>query len=71
MELTKERPHDDPTEATVFPRFLRATAAAYGDAPALTMTGTAEPDYSLSFAQIERRSAELARGLIARGIGKS
>ncbi len=49
---------------------LRATAAAYGDDVAVTLQGEGIPSESVSFAGIEQQSSELARGLIARGVGK-
>lgn len=60
----------DPIAATTFPQFVRAAGAAYGDRIALRLTGDTIPDDSISFAELDRRSAELARGLIARGVGK-
>ncbi len=59
-----------PEAATTFPQLIRATAAAYGDAPAIRLDGAAIPDEPLSYSQIERKSAQLARGLLARGVGK-
>jgi acyl-CoA synthetase (AMP-forming)/AMP-acid ligase II len=61
---------DDPRAANTFPQLIRAAAAAYGDSVAIVLKGDATPDDSASFTDLERRSAELARGLIARGIGK-
>jgi acyl-CoA synthetase (AMP-forming)/AMP-acid ligase II len=58
----------DPASATTFPQFLRATAAAYGDDVAVVHEDA--PDEQLTFADLDRKSAELARGLIARGVGK-
>ena len=60
----------DPKAATTFPQLIRATAAAYGDAPAVTLAGETIEDESASFVDIDRKSAEIARGLLARGIGK-
>jgi acyl-CoA synthetase (AMP-forming)/AMP-acid ligase II len=60
----------DPKAATTFPQLIRAAAAAYGDAPAIKLTGETIPDDSASFAELDRKSAEIGRGLIARGIGK-
>ena len=54
-------------EACTLPQLLRAAAAAYGDDPAVK----AEDGATLSFAALERRSADLARGLIARGAAAS
>lgn len=60
----------DPREATTFPQLVRAAAAAYGDAIAIRLAGETIPDEAVSFAELDRRSAEIARGLIARGVGK-
>lgn len=60
----------DPTSATTFPQLIRAAAAAYGDAPAVVLKGDGFPDEQASFAELERKSAELARGLLASGVGK-
>jgi acyl-CoA synthetase (AMP-forming)/AMP-acid ligase II len=61
---------DDPNLATTFPQFVRAAAAAYGDDIALKLEGETIADESISFAELDRKSAALARGLIARGVGK-
>lgn len=61
---------DDPRSANTFPQFVRAAAAAYGDAVAITLKGETIPDESLTFSELDRKSAELAKGLIARGAGK-
>jgi acyl-CoA synthetase (AMP-forming)/AMP-acid ligase II len=57
-------------EAKTLPQLIRAAAAAYGDDIAVKLKGQTLPDDAISFAELERRSAELARGFIARGIGK-
>ena len=56
--------------ARTFPQFLHAVADAYGDAPAVTLSGDSIPDDAVTFRELERRSAELARGLLAQGVGK-
>ena len=61
---------DDPLAATTLPQMIRAAAAAYGDDPAITLTIGDAPVETIGFAELDRRSGELARGLIARGIGK-
>ena len=66
---------DDPRAATTFPQLVRAAAAAYGEDVAVVLRGDDNregggADETISFAALDRRSAELARGLIARGIGK-
>jgi len=65
-----ERTLDDPRSATSFPRFVRAAAAAYGDGAAISLKGETIPDESLTFVELDQKSAQLARGLIARGVGK-
>jgi len=61
---------DDPRSANTFPQLLRAAAAAHGDKIAIVLKAASIPDEQMTFIELERRSAELARGLIARGIGK-
>jgi hypothetical protein len=53
---------NDPRAAETFPQLIRAAAAAYGDDIAITLRGETVPDDSISFAELDRRSAELARG---------
>ncbi|CAN7540935.1 fatty acid--CoA ligase family protein [Phenylobacterium sp. LjRoot225] len=60
----------DPQSATTLPQLVRAAAAAYGDAVAVVLKGDKVPDDQITFAELERTSAELGRGLIARGVGK-
>lgn len=69
MAETSSAPND-PVSATTFPGFVRAAAAAYGDRIAVRLTGDTIPDDEISFADLDRRSAALARGLLARGVGK-
>jgi acyl-CoA synthetase (AMP-forming)/AMP-acid ligase II len=64
---------DEPSEGSVadsVPSFLRAIAAEYGDNVAVRVDDGGTAIASLSFSQLERESAQLARGLIARGVGK-
>jgi acyl-CoA synthetase (AMP-forming)/AMP-acid ligase II len=56
--------------AKTYPQFLRAVALAYEDAPAVILRRPGIADQSLSYRDLESRSASLARGLLARGIGK-
>ena len=60
----------DPNAAVTFPQLVRAAAAAYGEAAAVTLKTEGAPDEHITFVELERRSAEIARGLIARGVGK-
>jgi acyl-CoA synthetase (AMP-forming)/AMP-acid ligase II len=60
----------DPKTATTFPQMIRAAAAAYGDSIAVVLSGETVPDDEITFNELERQSAELARGLVARGVGK-
>lgn len=56
--------------ATTFPQLVRAAAAAYGDDLAIKLQGDGVAEETATFVELERRSAELARGLIASGAGK-
>jgi len=60
----------NPAQARTFPQLIRAAAAAFGNDPAIVLRNEGEADEAIGFAELDRRSAELGRGLIARGIGK-
>lgn len=60
----------DPGAASTFPQLIRAAAAAYGDGIAVRLKGDTIPDDAVSFRELGLRSAELGRGLLARGAGK-
>ena len=60
----------DPRSARTMAQLLRMTAAAYGDDIAVVLRNEGEPDEAISFCDLERRSSELARGLISKGAGK-
>ena len=68
--MSHQTPAGDPSTAKTFPELVRAAAAAYGDDVAVTLSGDKIPSESATFAELDQRSAELAKGLIARGIGK-
>src|SRR5271155_3020161 len=55
----------DPKSARTIPALVRAMAEAYGDRPAVVLESE-----TLTYRELERRSAVLARGLLARGVGK-
>jgi acyl-coenzyme A synthetase/AMP-(fatty) acid ligase len=59
-----------PTDAQTFPQLVRATAAAYGDDPAIVLKAETIPDDAATFRELDARSALIAKGLIARGVGK-
>ncbi|MCW1402116.1 acyl--CoA ligase [Novosphingobium sp. MW5] len=59
-----------PEDARTFPQLIRAAAAAYGDAVAVRTEGEDGQPEEITFAALERQSADLARGLLARGVGK-
>jgi len=59
-----------PSEASTFARFVRAIATAYGDAIAVTLEDDGNVLSSVTYRELDKRSALLARGLLARGIGK-
>lgn len=67
---SRDENFDDPLSASTFCQLIRSAAAAFGDDIAITLEGESIPDESLSFAELDRQSAKLARGLIARGVGK-
>ncbi|HEX7854204.1 MAG TPA: class I adenylate-forming enzyme family protein [Sphingobium sp.] len=56
--------------AETFPQLIRATAARYGAEPAVVLSGEDIETETLSFIGLERVSAELARGMLARDVGK-
>ena len=56
--------------AETFPQLIRAAARLYGDETAIILSGEGIETEALSFAGLESASAELARGLLARGAGK-
>ncbi len=60
----------DPGSASTFPQLIRAASAAYGYDLAITLKGDSIPDDALSFRELEMKSAELGKGLLARGAGK-
>jgi acyl-CoA synthetase (AMP-forming)/AMP-acid ligase II len=59
-----------PDLAKTFPQLVRAAAAAFGGSIAIELEGEGGSAEAISFAALDRQSAELARGLIARGVGK-
>lgn len=60
----------NPAEAKTFPQLIRAAAAAYGDDTAIVLTAETIPDDAATFRELDERSALIAKGLIARGVGK-
>lgn len=60
----------NPTEATTFPELIRSAATTYGNATAITLDTDDGKTESLSFEDLEKQSAQLARGMLAHGIGK-
>jgi len=63
-------PVTTPAEATTFGQLIHAAAAAYGDSCAVRLTSEDGSVESLTYAELESRSAIIARGLLARGVGK-
>ena len=59
-----------PHAAKTMAQLLRACAATYGEEIAVKLQVEDGPSPAISFAGLERQSAEIARGLIARGAGK-
>lgn len=70
MATTEDERWTDPAAAVTLPQLVRAAAASYGDQPAIRLAGEAIATETRSFADLDRGSALLARGLLARGVGK-
>jgi acyl-coenzyme A synthetase/AMP-(fatty) acid ligase len=66
----REYSGNTPEHAVTFPEFVRGAAAAYGDELAISLKGDTIPDDALTFSELERHSAKLARALLAHGVGK-
>lgn len=60
----------DPGAVRTFPQMVRAAARAYGEDTAIVLEDDGIARESITFAELDRRSGEIARGLLARGIGK-
>lgn len=60
----------DPRETVTFPQMIRSAAAAYGDETFGRLDTEDGPGETFTYRELERKSAELARGLLARGVGK-
>ncbi|MCB2079187.1 MAG: AMP-binding protein, partial [Novosphingobium sp.] len=60
----------DPKAAKTFPQLIRAAAIAYGDDVAVVFQDEEKPEETITFRELDERSALIARGLLARGIGK-
>ena len=61
---------NDPSRARTFPELIRAAAAAYGDETAIVLRDASIPDEAATFRELDEQSALLARGMLARGVGK-
>ncbi len=74
--LTKVGTHSDVIgstavcEARIFAQLLHQAARAYGDDTFMTLVQEGLTEDTLTFTALERESAQLARGLLARGVGK-
>ncbi len=62
--------HTDLAASETFAQFIRGLAVAYKHSAAVSMLAGDGTEQSLSFFELERQSAELAKGLIAKGVGK-
>lgn len=69
-DSTNSSRKDNPAQCETLPELIHAAALAYGDDTAVVFRDHTRPGESISFRELERQSAELARGLIARGVGK-
>ena len=70
QSLQKGSIPEDPRHATTFPQFIRSAAAMFGDELFGRLEDGEGPDASLTYRGIDERSATMARGFLARGIGK-
>jgi acyl-CoA synthetase (AMP-forming)/AMP-acid ligase II len=61
---------DDPRQAQTMSQLIRAAAAAYGGDVAVKLKRDDGGETLATFADLDRESARIARGLIARGVGK-
>jgi acyl-CoA synthetase (AMP-forming)/AMP-acid ligase II len=68
--LTSPKSLADPRSARTFPELIRSAALAYGDGIAIRTAKAGASTRALGFSELERRSAELSRALIACGAGK-
>ena len=59
-----------PPDAKTFPQLIGAAAAAFRDDIAVILEGQTVPDDAITFNELNRKSALIARGLVARGVGK-
>ncbi len=63
-----------PQTAQTLPQLIRAAASAYGDDVAIRLadgeSGAELGSTAMSFVELERQSSSIAKGLLARGIGK-
>jgi acyl-CoA synthetase (AMP-forming)/AMP-acid ligase II len=57
-------------DARTIPQLIRAAAKAYGDDLAVTLVGDTIADDQVTYIELDRQSALLARGLLAAGFGK-
>src|SRR5579862_6571334 len=60
----------DPRSARTFPELIRSAALAYGDGIAIRTANAGAATRTLRFSELERKSAELSRALVACGAGK-
>lgn len=61
---------DAPGKATTFAQLLHTAAEAYGDADAIVLEDGEDVISAITYRELDERSALMARGLVARGIGK-
>jgi acyl-CoA synthetase (AMP-forming)/AMP-acid ligase II len=59
-----------PHHAQTMPQLVRAAAAAYGDTVAIRLKRDDGGETAMRYAELDRESARIARGLVARGAGK-
>ncbi len=60
----------DPRDARTFPQLIHTLHAAYGNDVAIVLEHPSAGCQELTFAELAQHSAELAKALVARGVGK-
>lgn len=59
-----------PQAARTLPQLIRSAAACYGNEPMVVLVDESGAEHVKTFAEVDQRSSLIARGLLARGVGK-
>jgi acyl-CoA synthetase (AMP-forming)/AMP-acid ligase II len=69
MSMYEKSAHS-PNTTNTFPSLIRTAASVYNDETAIILKTESRADYAVTFRDLDKRSAEMARGLLARSVGK-